>query len=234
MRNVNVSIEIVSETSILIKFSDHIDAELSLFIHQVAELIGERHADSIMNLTPSYTTLLIDYLPYRISEHTMRLSLFDLIQQIDKQPNLPPIKTVKLPIYYGFDVAPDLQNMLIHKSLDLETFIKKHTTPEYTICAIGFSPGFAFLSGLDTRLATKRHATPRLQVMAGSVGIADNQTAVYPSSTPGGWNIIGNCPIKIFDPSNAQLSPFRVGDKVKFDAITKDKFIQLGGTLWAI
>lgn len=234
MLNEEISIEAVSESAILIRFSNEINAELPLLINQVAELVYAKHSEGIMNITPSYTTLLVDYLPYRTSEHTLLNSLAHIISQVDAFKTRPTQNTVTLPVYYGFDVAPDLANLLKNKSIALEELIAKHTTANYTICAIGFAPGFAFLSGLDETLATPRLASPRLKVASGSVGIADNQTAVYPSSTPGGWNIIGNCPAKLFDASSEKLSPFRVGDKVKFNAINRKEYLELGGELWAI
>lgn len=229
-----ISIEALCESSILLRFSDQIDSDLPLFINQVAELIYAHHADSIMNLTPSYTTLLVDYLPYRTPEHHMLNSLAEIIHQVD-QFNTPAVpETLTLPVYYDTSVAPDLARLLEEKSLTLDALIEAHTAPTYTICAIGFAPGFAFLSGLDPQLATPRLATPRLKVQPGSVGIADDQTAVYPSTTPGGWNIIGNSPMPLFDPNSEHLSPFRVGGKVKFQAIDKQHYFQLGGQLWEI
>ncbi|MDB1126293.1 5-oxoprolinase subunit B family protein [Vibrio algarum] len=229
-----ISIEAVCESSILINFAEEISPELPLFINQVAELVYANHNGSIMNITPSYTTLLVDYLPYRTPEHVMLKSLAQIVHQVDSNDTNTVTNTVILPVYYGFDVAPDLQRLIQDKSIELEQLVAKHTAPLYSICAIGFAPGFAFLSGLDSSLATPRHATPRLKVASGSVGIADNQTAVYPSATPGGWNIIGNCPTRLFDPSSEQLSPFRIGDKVKFESISKQEYLKLGGQLWAI
>ncbi|WP_413283313.1 5-oxoprolinase subunit B family protein [Vibrio sp. MA40-2] len=238
MLNQPILIEAVCESSILIRFSDKIDGQLAVLISHVAELIYRHHSDCIMNLTPSYTTLLIDYLPYRTSEADLLQSLTTIVAQVgqnvdsDKLTNIS--KIIYLPVYYAEDVAPDLHTLLKNKSMSLQTLIDKHTQPEYRVCSIGFSPGFAFLSGLVPELESPRHDTPRLKVAAGSVGIANNQTAVYPSSTPGGWQIIGNCPSRLFDPNSETLSPFRVGDKVKFEPITRERFIELGGELWPI
>lgn len=227
-----VSIEAVCESSILIQFSDHIDPELPLFIKQVSQLIYADFASSIMNLTPSYTSLLVDYLPYRTPEEEMLIGLAQLIHHVDASQKPTEFQTITLPVYYDFDVAPDLKRLLETNNLKQQQLIELHTQQEYKVCAIGFSPGFAFLSGLDTRLIMPRLSTPRLKVTKGSVGIADNQTAVYPSETPGGWNIIGNCPTCLFDPSTENLSPLRVGDTVCFTSIDKQQFFQLGGQLW--
>lgn len=232
MLNEKITIEAVSESSILIRFSDQIEAELPLFINQVAEIVFAQHDNSIMNLTPSYTTLLIDYLPYRTSENQMLMSLAQILHLVDDTPIPHTNKTVTIPVYYDSRVAPDLTQLLKDKSLSLNELITLHTEAEYTVCAMGFAPGFAFLSGLNPKLSTPRHTTPRLKVMAGSVGLADNQTAVYPSITPGGWKIIGNSPISLFDPNSDQLSPFRIGDKIKFESIDLEQFNALGGQLW--
>ncbi|MDF5425968.1 carboxyltransferase domain-containing protein, partial [Vibrio parahaemolyticus] len=108
--------------------------------------------------------------------------------------------------------------------------ITLHTKTEYAVSAIGFAPGFAFLSDVDTQLHMARLATPRTHVPAGSVGIADSKTAVYPSDSPGGWNIIGKSPLALFSDSPPFI-PFEVGDKVTFNAISKQEFIYLGGVL---
>lgn len=228
-----VSIEAVCESSILIRFSDQIDSELPHFISQVSELIYAEYAYSIMNLTPSYTTLLIDYLPYRIPEEEILIGLAHIIHQVDDHDSQIESNLITLPVYYHSEVAPDLDNLCRQKHLQLDQLIALHSQQEYKVCAIGFSPGFGFLSGLPEQLATPRLSTPRLKVMKGSVGIADNQTAVYPSQTPGGWNIIGNCPTSLFDPHSEMLSPLRIGDLVRFKPISRDEYMSLGGELWA-
>ncbi len=228
-----VSIEAVCESSILLRFSDEIDTKLPQFINQVSELIYTQHADCIMNLTPSYTTLLIDYLPYRTPENEMLISLAHIIHQVDSHDSTDESNLITLPVYYDSEVAPDLIHLMESKELSKQELVNLHTQQEYKICAIGFTPGFGFLAGLPDKLATPRLSTPRLKVMKGSVGIADNQTAVYPSETPGGWNIIGNCPISLFDPQSEFLSPLRIGDRVRFEPIDKQQFIDLGGKVWA-
>lgn len=227
-----VSIDAVCETSILIRFSDKINLELPEFINQVSELIYADFSDSIMNLTPSYTTLLIDYLPFRTPEDEMIIGLAHIIHQVDDFQTTTESELITLPVYYGSEVAPDLDRFLSNKSMDKQQLIDLHTQQEYKVCAIGFSPGFAFLAGLSDKLSMPRLSTPRLKVAQGSVGIADNQTAVYPSESPGGWNIIGNCPIPLFDPNSEHLSPFRIGNTVRFEAINMEQFIALGGQTW--
>lgn len=227
-----LSIEAVCESSILIRFSDEIDVQLPKYISAIAEVIVSEHSDSIMSVTPSYTTLLIDYLPFRISEKDLLSSIASLLHTLEFYPEEENSNSIVFPVYYHESVAPDLPKILSEKNLSLEQLIELHTSQEYTVCAIGFAPGFAFLANVKEELATPRLETPRLKVMKGSVGIADRQTAIYPSDTPGGWNIIGNSPVELFDPNSERLSPFRVGEKVRFESIDKYEYKELGGKLW--
>ena len=104
-----------------------------------------------------------------------------------------------------------------------------HSSQIYSVGAIGFAPGFAFLTGLAPELQLARKAVPRLSVPKGSVAIAENQTAVYPADSPGGWNMIGNCPISLYDPTRQPMIPFSIGTKIKFYPIDKAEFLRLGG-----
>jgi KipI family sensor histidine kinase inhibitor len=113
--------------------------------------------------------------------------------------------------------------------MSVEELIAIHAGRDYTVCAIGFAPGFAFLAEVDESIAIPRHVTPRSRVPAGSVGIAEKQTAVYPADTPGGWQLIGNCPVSLYDPKQTPPSPFDVGDQVRFVPIDRDSFIERGG-----
>ena len=230
-----LSIEAVCESSILIRFSEKIDIDLPVFIHAIAEIIVAEHSDSVMNITPSYTTLLIDYLPYRISEQEMIASIASILHETEVIQHETQAKTIELPVFYDTSVAPDLLRLMRMKDLTKEQLIALHSDQVYTVCAIGFTPGFAFLAELPETLAEPRLKSPRLSVLKGSVGIADRQTAIYPSypsQISGVWNIIGNCPVDLFDPASEQLCPFRVSDKVKFVPIDESQYLKLGGTLW--
>ena len=141
-------------------------------------------------------------------------------------------KFIALPVYYGDEAGPDLASLAHAKGMSVEAVIHCHSQQVYTVCAIGFAPGFAFLASVDASIATPRHSEPRKWVPAGSVGIANQQTAVYPNDSPGGWQIIGNCPQALFQPDQSPMTPFQVGDKVQFVPISKDAFIAQGGQLW--
>jgi KipI family sensor histidine kinase inhibitor len=138
-------------------------------------------------------------------------------------------KLIELPVYYHPDVGPDLEIVARANGLTVAEVIAIHAGRDYTVCAIGFAPGFAFLADVDARIATPRHERPRAKVVAGSVGIADRQTAVYPMDTPGGWQLIGRCPVPLYDPDQTPPSPFELGDRVRFVPVERHDYIERGG-----
>ncbi|HHF3167400.1 TPA: allophanate hydrolase subunit 1 [Vibrio diabolicus] len=227
MHKEKFSISLISECSIFIKFDENISENA---IGELARNIKDTLASIIMNVVPSYQTILIDYLPFRINEKDLVHKLHQMIRQFDTQSlSLVQPNHITIPVYYSEETALDLPRFQ-DRGLSLDALISLHTQAEYAVSAIGFAPGFAFLSDVDTQLHMPRLATPRTRVPAGSVGIADSKTAVYPSDSPGGWNIIGRSPLHLFS-DTPPFIPFEVGDKVTFNAISKQKFIELGGVL---
>ncbi|MGR5155211.1 5-oxoprolinase subunit B family protein [Vibrio owensii] len=221
------SISPISECSILIRFDDTITVE---HIGELAHQIVDKLNLIVMNVVPSYRTILIDYLPFRIQESVILQTLNEIVSRFDvqsmdnKQPNY-----ISIPVYYSNETALDLDRFQ-QNGLSMDKLIELHTNPVYTVSAIGFAPGFAFLSDVSPELHMPRHHTPRTNVPAGSVAIADSKTAVYPSDSPGGWNIIGRTPISLFT-DTPPFIPFEVGDKVTFGSISKQEFVNLGGVL---
>lgn len=227
MHKEKFSISLISECSIFIKFDENISENA---VGELARNIKETLASIIMNVVPSYQTILIDYLPFRINEKDLVHKLHQMIRQFDTQSlSLVQPNHITIPVYYSEETALDLSRFQ-DRGLSLDALISLHTQAEYAVSVIGFAPGFAFLSDVDTQLHMPRLATPRTRVPAGSVGIADSKTAVYPSDSPGGWNIIGRSPLPLFS-DTPPFIPFEVGDKVTFNAISKQKFIELGGVL---
>lgn len=138
-------------------------------------------------------------------------------------------KVVEIPVYYGPEVAHDLDWVAKQCSLSPEQVINLHQQTYYQVSAIGFAPGFAYLSGLDSALHLPRRETPRIRVPKGAVAIAAGQSAVYPKASPGGWHIIGASPMSMFDPQQSPPSPLVAGDQVRFVAIDQQQYRQSGG-----
>lgn len=211
---------LVSESNLLFRFGDRIDVALS---RQIADLATTIPTKGIVDLVPSYTTLLMTFDPESINAQTLvstvRRIWNDQPDQIEQAP-----RNIDIPTVYGGRHGPDLPAVANHAKLSPEDVIERHTRASYTVGAIGFSPGFGYLIGLPEALTTPRLAIPRIRVPAGSVAIGGAQTAIYPVETSGGWNLIGRTATRLFD--SISDSPFllRNGDTVRFRRV--DSFDQ--------
>lgn len=140
--------------------------------------------------------------------------------------------TIEVPTYYGQDVGWDLNDLSLEKNLTIDDIILIHSQKTYTVCAIGFNPGFAFMGFVNPKIQHKRLTNPRTHVFPGSIGIAEDQTGIYPDASPGGWNIIARTPITLTDLNNTtKPCVFSVGDTVRFVPINKEIFLKLGGEI---
>jgi KipI family sensor histidine kinase inhibitor len=186
--------------------------------------------DDLVDLVPSYASILVIYDPLKTDHlavgHQLRAALLELSAGTSLEG-----RSVILPVYYATETGADLEALAERAGLSVEEVIGIHSGTEYRVYAIGFAPGFAYLGQVDERIAAPRLATPRLKVPRGAVAIADRQTAVYPAVSPGGWNLIGRCPTRMFDPGATPPMPVAVGDRVRFEPIDRARFLALGGEL---
>jgi len=185
-----------------------------------------------ISIIPSYTSILIHFDPLYLHEE----ELIDRLKQIctDSSPSFsePESHEIKLiPALYDTQVGWDLDRISRQKRLTKEQIIYFHTTTIYHVYAVGFLPGFAYMARVNAHIVLPRLKTPRPFVPAGSIGIADQQTAVYPMRSAGGWNIIGRSPLKFFDAKKSGKPLLQVGMRVRFIAISCEVFKQLGGSL---
>jgi KipI family sensor histidine kinase inhibitor len=134
-------------------------------------------------------------------------------------------------VYYHPESGADLEQLGAERGLSWQEVVDIHCGREYRVYAIGFAPGFAYLGDVDERIAAPRLSTPRQKVPRGAVAIADRQTAIYPAESPGGWNLIGRSPLRMFDPLTAPPMPVAVGDRVRFSPIDRAAFLAAGGQL---
>ena len=222
-------ITLAGENSILIYFGDKIDAELPGKIRNFANQLKNTLRDVVIDVIPSYTSLHVSYDLNKIDFQAFFDQVEGLLDQQTSGKAMVEFKTTHIPVYYGLEVGLDLERLLAEKNLDLDTFIKIHTAQEYLIYAIGFTPVFAFLGEVDERIQAPRLATPRIKIPAGSVGIAESQTAVYPTDSSGGWNIVGKTLLNLSLNHPENIDKFRVGDRVKFYAISQDEYLNSGG-----
>ncbi len=218
----------VSENSYLILFGDKISEpvleQVSLFTTQITAVLG----DKLVDITPSYTSVLLRFNPMSLDYAELEQLLTDTLTHLETgTPSPISSEVTQLPVFYAAQTGPDLYSLSREKQLSVAEIIKIHSQTVYRIYAIGFSPGFPYLGVVDPRIQAARLSTPRLKVPKGSVGIADNQTGIYPQQTPGGWRIIGNCPIPLFDKDKG--SKLSVGGSIQFQPITEAEFLRLGG-----
>ncbi len=219
---------LAGESSLLIYFGDKIDPSLPKNIANFANQLKKQFSESVINLTPSYASLLVSYDLNKTNYQQFKTQVSELLEQFSFEQAEQISKVIHIPVYYGFEVALDLEKLLAEKELTVDEFIHIHTSQTYQVYAIGFSPVFAFLGQVNEQIQAPRLATPRIKIPAGSVGIADRQTAVYPIDSSGGWNIVGRTvlDLSLDDPKN--LDRFKIGDEVKFYSITRDEFMRYG------
>lgn len=224
----SINIQIAGENALIIYFSQELSRDYADKVQQAERLIRLMLTNDIVDLVTSYGSILVMFDMLTIDHHQLRNKLRHLLNELcSSKPTKG--RLVKLPVYYSMQSGPDLMRIAQHTKLSVDEIIQIHQAQEYHVYAIGFAPGFAYLGEVDSRIAMPRLATPRQAVPRGAVAIADRQTAVYPSLSPGGWNIIGLCPQRMFDANAEETMPVNVGDRVQFESISEEEFYTLGG-----
>lgn len=214
---------LVGDRGILVEYGDAISPEINTKVRVMAMAIAEMKPDGIIEVIPTYRSLLIVYDPLI----TNLKELEDVMQVMESRMDrmeIPPPRTVEIPVLYGGDFGPDIDFVAQTHNMTVEDVIRIHSGTLYQIYMIGFTPGFPFLGGLPEELHTPRLESPRALVPAGSVGIANNQTGMYPVDSPGGWRLIGRTPLKLFDPSKENPFLYRAGDMIKYVPISEKEY----------
>lgn len=192
---------------------------------------------SVIELAPAYASVAVFYDPITVAKLTKPAdNVFDwLATHIraavagagDPGRTKRRSRMIEIPVCYDADFAPDLEDVARHAGISTNDVVQVHAAGEYRVSCIGFIPGFPFLSGLAKKLATPRRAIPRKEIVPGSVGIGGAQTGIYPLRSPGGWNLIGRTPLKLFNPAKDPPTMLRAGDRVRFRAITREELRSL-------
>ncbi len=232
------SLDQTSEDTLCIHFLQNNVAVATPKVSQKIALCSQRICEKfrgiVFDCVPSYTTLLIYYDFARVTGDQFCQSVGAIIEEeLTINPTEPVTRSFEVPVYYSEETGPDLAFLAEGKKMSVEQLIERHSEKTYTVYAIGFSPGFAYMGFVEPALASTRLASPRKSVPKGSVGIADKQTGIYPIDSPGGWNIIGRTTLDIFDNSQpvTKRCKFNVGDTIKFTSVCKEEFLSLGGNL---
>ncbi|WP_243643733.1 5-oxoprolinase subunit PxpB [Tepidibacillus fermentans] len=226
MRN-RASIYPIGDKAITVKFGDEISPEINGRVIAFAQYLSKQVVDGIIESVPTYTDVTIYYNPLILSYEEIKRRIQGWLNQkmtyqIENQ------RLIYLPVLYGGEYGPDLDYVANYHGIDREEVIRVHTSIDYRVYMLGFAPGFPYLGGLPEILHTPRLEKPRVQIPAGSVGIAGKQTGVYPLSTPGGWQIIGHTPVPLFE-KKEESNPIllRAGDLIRFVSIDLIQYEQI-------
>lgn len=215
-------IEIASDTSLLVRFGESASDECFGAVTTLFRRLRALNDPRIRNIHPAYATVLIDFDQLTMS-HAELSSTVDQLVQLGTEAHFAA-RVVQIPVYYGGEFGPDLQFVAEHAGLPSDNVVGLHSSAEYVVHFLGFSPGFGYLDGLPHQLECPRMESPRIRVAAGSVGIAGRQTGVYPLDSPGGWRVIGRTPLRMFDPLASPPTRLEPGDTVQFVAIDRAEF----------
>ena len=211
------------DQAVSIEFGDSIDPKINRKVLQLFDRLRARPVPGIKDLIPSYRSLLIQYDPLRLSPDDFQPLLTKHLSGWGPSLFLSE-NIIEIPVCYGGSFGPDLSGVADYHGLTPEEVVGLHSAVTYRVYMIGFTPGFPFLGGLDPRLHTPRKKTPRKKVPAGSVGLADQQTGIYSMDSPGGWQLIGRTPVRLFDLSREKPLFIGAGDRVRFRPISETAF----------
>ncbi len=222
----------LGDSAVIITLGDSIDDGTHRLVRAASKRIRDDPPPGFIDIVPAFVSIVVHYdpltaaqqhkysgRPYEQVVNFLRDRLIDLdVSDLDAP------RTVEIPVCYGGDLGPDLDDVARLHGLTADEVIRLHTGAEYLVYMIGFMPGFAYLGGLPEQIATPRRKTPRTAVPAGTVGIGGQQTGVYPLVSPGGWNLIGRTPAKIFDIARDEPTLVATGDRVRFRAVSRAEF----------
>ena len=222
-------IEVVAIDSLMVRLFERIGEANMPWVLAASQRMHAAFGEHLLDLVPSYTTLMVQF-DLRPGEARALIT-----QALDGlQPDTGSSgRRHEIPVWYDASVGPELPVLAARSGLSEAEVVRLHSEREYPVFALGFAPGFGFMGLVDERLASPRLSTPRKRVAAGSVGIAERQTAAYPAVSPGGWNLIGRTPVRLFDREREGYSLLQPGDRVRFVPVSRSEFLALGGDVEA-
>jgi inhibitor of KinA len=215
----------LGDAAVALEFEARIDAAVNARVLAAAAAIRRAAIAGVLDVVPAYASLTVYFDPLRAEHAVLRTALARAAG--GGAAESPRGRLVHVPVCYGAEFGPDLEAVGAFGGVSAEEVVARHTARAYRVFMLGFVPGFAYLGVVDERIAAPRRAAPRPLVPAGSVGIAGLQTGVYPSDTPGGWQIIGRTPVRMFDLERADPSRLAPGDEVRFERIDRAAFDRL-------
>lgn len=240
----------LGDSAIVIRLGTDINLSILNRVRQLTAYLENNRFEGFIEIVSAYTTITIYYDSFQVYNHysekrttrkngraswTNTLLPYDIVllhiqhllenfEHTNEVHTNEHRRTIDIPVCYGEDYGPDLEDVAAYHRVSKEEIVHLHTSQIYPVYMIGFAPGFPYLGGLDDQLATPRKSVPRTRIPVGSVGIGGAQTGIYPFETPGGWNLIGRTPLALFRPESDPPSLLKVGDQVRFVSITAKQF----------
>lgn len=210
------------DQALLVVFGDEVDLTINRRVHALDRLLAEEPIYGLVETVPTYTSLLVYYDLLQTGYEHVAAALQEYASRLGESADAPA-RRVEIPTRYGGEDGPDIAFVAEHNQLAVEEVIRIHSSRDYPVYMMGFTPGFPYLGGMDERIAAPRLQSPRTHVPAGSVGIAGKQTGVYPIDSPGGWQIIGRTALTLFDPGRDDPFTLAPGDLVRFVPIEEGR-----------
>ena len=203
------------DMAMVVELGDAISPQINRKVRSLTDALEQGGIPGVFDFLPTYRSVLVYYDPLQISSSDVQEGIEHLLE-ITEEEDTGERHIVHLPTLYGGKMGADIEFVAQHTGINEQELIRIHSGTDYLVYMMGFSPGFAYLGGLDGRLATPRLQSPRTEIPAGAVGIAETQTGVYPMASPGGWQLIGRTPLKLFDPTRERPVLLSAGDYVRF------------------
>lgn len=213
----------LGDQAIVIEVGTEINEETQKRVHRISLLLEQHSPKWLIEFIPAFTSVSIFYNPLIAAYPAVEADLRELITQTPVENNVQS-RTIEIPVCYGGKFGPDLEFVADHNGLTTEEVIRIHSGGKYSVFMIGFAPGFPFLGGMSEKIAAPRRDSPRLRIPERTIGIAGGQTGIYPIETPGGWQLIGRTPLRLFLPDKEVPSLLRAGDQIIFREITEDEY----------
>lgn len=222
----NIVFQPLGDTGIRMEFQEKVSPELNRAIRTFCRRLEEKNISGVTEWVPTYNAVTVYYWPNRIGYEELREEL-SALTEVESEVREESPEKIYIPTLYGGEVGGDLPKVAQINGLTEQEVVDIHSGTDYLIYMMGFLPGFPYLGGMSKKIAAPRLDTPRTRVPAGTVGIAGEQTGIYPLESPGGWNLIGRTPVKLFNPDSEQPFLFRAGDSIRFYPISEKEYEQI-------
>ncbi|MFJ7952021.1 5-oxoprolinase subunit PxpB [Lysinibacillus sp. NPDC096418] len=230
----HVQIRPLNDSALVIQVGEGINEAAHKRVKNILNLLENHPFSGFVEAVPAYNSVTVYYNPIDVYFSNLEKGVKTpyenakaKILSLMNQSYITEVvndRVVKIPVAYGGEMGPDLEFVASYNGLTPSEVIKIHSSAEYLVYMLGFAPGFPFMGGMDKQIATPRKETPRLAIAPGSVGIAGNQTGIYPLETPGGWQIIGRTPSRLFLPEQSPPTLLQPGDRIKFVPISLEEY----------